>query len=68
MARVVSKRPEGEWEEVCPHCRYRVAFHPGDIVEFRDHDEGEDVRYVTCPQCRRIINKPKPKRYEDDTY
>lgn len=59
MARVISDKPVGAWEETCPGCRYRVEFHPGDIVEFRDWEEGENVRYVKCPKCKRRINKPK---------
>lgn len=68
MARVIGNKPEGEWEEVCPHCRYRVAFHPGDIVDYHDYDEGEHVRYVRCPKCNKCINKPQGSEYEDDTY
>lgn len=68
MARVIGTKPEGEWEEVCPHCRYRVAFHPGDIREYRDWDDGESFRYVVCPKCKKRIDKPKSSKYEDDTY
>lgn len=68
MARVVSSKPVGEWEEECPHCHYLVAFVPTDIVDYVDHDEGERVRYVTCPKCHRSIDKKKKSTmYEDDS-
>lgn len=65
MARVLSASPVGEVECLCPSCHYRIAYHPSEIVEYRDWDEGEDVRYVTCPQCKRRIDMPKPVEYDD---
>ena len=60
MARVVSSKPVGSWEQTCPKCRFRVEFHPGDIVEFYDSDECETLRYVLCPQCEKRISQPNP--------
>lgn len=68
MARVISDKPVGSWEETCPHCHYRIEFCPKDIVDFRDEDECEHVRYVTCPKCRGTINKKPLSHYDDDTY
>lgn len=59
MARVVSATPVGEVERECDTCHFLIAYVPSDVREYRDYDECEHYRYVTCPKCHSPIKMPE---------
>jgi len=71
MARVLSDKPVGAFERVCPGCHYRIEFCGADIREGSDPDDGDRWKYVTCPrrECRRkidlLVEERERAKYED---